>query len=116
MSERKGHPFRITANKYKKYIIMLLTRRYCFVEICACFAIFRAKLRAALYNNEWIVDWAELKQHEEGGTGRSSMMLSAMSMNDGSDKRYQIVSTPSRTLIYHFLWREVHFNLFNLFD
>ncbi|XP_057301021.1 uncharacterized protein LOC130635645 isoform X2 [Hydractinia symbiolongicarpus] len=49
----------------------------------------RAKLKAALYNNDWMVNWNDLKRHDEA-TGRSSMFLSAMSMNNTNRERKQI--------------------------
>jgi len=49
----------------------------------------RQKQKAALENNDWIVNWADLKRHDEmaGKSGKSSMFLSALSMNQNRAKK-----------------------------
>jgi len=49
----------------------------------------RAKVKAALFNNDWIVNWDDFKRHDEV-TGRSSMFLSALSMNNNAAERKQL--------------------------
>ena len=50
---------------------------------------FRTRLKAALYNNDWIVNWSDVKKHDEN-TGKSSMFISAMSMNNNKRKERYI--------------------------
>lgn len=50
------------------------------------FFLDKARMKAALFNNDWIVSWNELKRHDEV-TGRSSLFLSAVSMNQGKERR-----------------------------
>jgi len=55
----------------------------------AQFFIKRAHLRAALLNNDWIVNWGDFKKHDEA-TGKSSMFLSALSMNRNAQNKKQL--------------------------
>ncbi|XP_002168100.2 uncharacterized protein LOC100197876 isoform X1 [Hydra vulgaris] len=52
----------------------------------ARFLIKRAKDKAALYNNDWIVTWSDIKHYDEA-TGRSNMHMSALSMDKSAARK-----------------------------
>jgi len=56
---------------------------------CVKYCVARKSKKDALENNDWIVNWADLKKHEDmmGKSGRSSMFLSALSMNQNREKK-----------------------------
>ena len=83
------------------------------IYFIAKFAIKRIRLRAALMNNDWIVKWGDVKIEDKSTSQKSSMMISAISMNvhmhteqkqfnvgnwDGIDVYYQTLDRDSITL------------------
>jgi len=58
----------------------------------AQYFIAQTRLKAALYNNDWIVNWSDVKKHDEN-TGKSSMFISAMSMNNNKRKERKQINT-----------------------